>query len=264
MGSTAAARPGGRGGSATTTCTAAGDHKAREKQAVEYRFQARDLQEKACRDVRQTLAIAYQDVLRRSTSSLAICRRTSCRPKAMQAYRQQFDIGQRTLLDLLDTQNELFEANRAYINARYDEIIAQARTLASMGQLTAALGVARPDQPGLQEAGQDREPRCRPKSSVPSMRPRSRWSTRPSRSQAGADQARAAAQGHLPGQRAVRLRQVVGQARRQAGTRQPDGQDQGRGCRGVCRGRSYRFDRYRLSTTASCRCGVPTRSRPIS
>ena len=144
-----------------------GYDKAREKQAVEYRFQARDLQEKACRDVRQTLAIAYQDVLKINEQLGYLQTHQLSTEKAMQAYRQQFDIGQRTLLDLLDTQNELFEANRAYINARYDEIIAQARTLASMGQLTAALGVARPDQPGLQEAGQDREPLLPPEELCP-------------------------------------------------------------------------------------------------
>ena len=144
-----------------------GYDKAREKQAVEYRFQARDLQEKACRDVRQTLAIAYQDVVKIREQIGYLQTHQLSTEKAMQAYRQQFDIGQRTLLDLLDTQNELFEANRAYINARYDEAIAQARTLASMGKLTAALGVSRPDQPGLQEAGQDRDPLLPPEELCP-------------------------------------------------------------------------------------------------
>ena len=40
--------------------------------------------------------------------------------KARNAYRQQFDIGQRTLLDLLDTENELFQARRAVANAEQD------------------------------------------------------------------------------------------------------------------------------------------------
>ena len=75
---------------------------------------------------------------------------------AREAYRQQFDIGQRTLLDVLDTQNEYFEASRAYINAQYNEFLAQARTLASMGRLVETLGVSRPDQPTLADVGQDR------------------------------------------------------------------------------------------------------------
>jgi outer membrane protein, adhesin transport system len=75
---------------------------------------------------------------------------------AREAYRQQFDIGQRTLLDVLDTQNEYFEASRAYLNAQYNQFLAQARTLASMGKLTASLGVSRPDMPSPTDVGQDR------------------------------------------------------------------------------------------------------------
>ncbi|MDD2728997.1 TolC family outer membrane protein [Malikia sp.] len=135
-----------------------GYDQAREKRAVEYQFQARDLQEKACRDVRQTLSIAYQDMVKLKEQLGYLDTHRLSTEKALQAYRQQFEIGQRSLLDLLDTQNELFEANRAHINARYDQIIAQARTLSGMGKLTAALGIGRPGQPSLQDAGQDRHP----------------------------------------------------------------------------------------------------------
>lgn len=129
---------------------------AREKQAIELQYQARDLQEKACRDVRQTLAIAYNDVVRLTDQLNYLDQHRLSTEKARQAYRQQFEIGQRTLLDMLNTQNEYFEASRAYTNARYNHILAQARTLSSMGKLTASLGVTRPDQPTASDAGQDR------------------------------------------------------------------------------------------------------------
>ncbi len=145
-----------------------GYDKAREKQAVEYRFQARDLQEKACRDVRQTLTIAFQDVVKINEQLGYLQTHQLSTEKVMQGYREQFYANKdRSLLDLLDTQNELFEANRAYINARHDQLIAQARTLASMGKLTAALGVARPDQPSLKEVGQDRDPLLPPEELCP-------------------------------------------------------------------------------------------------
>jgi adhesin transport system outer membrane protein len=63
--------------------------------------------------------------------------------KALTAYRQQFQIGQRTLLDLLDTENELFQARRAVVNARHDLGIAHARTQASVGNLLRTLDVTR-------------------------------------------------------------------------------------------------------------------------
>jgi adhesin transport system outer membrane protein len=133
-----------------------GSDKARERQAVDQKEQARDLQEKACRDVRQTLSIAYSDVRSLNEQLRYMDQHRLSTEKSREAYRQQFDIGQRTLLDLLDSQNEYFEATRSYINARYNQAAAQARTLAGMGQLVATLGVPRENLPSAQDAGQDR------------------------------------------------------------------------------------------------------------
>lgn len=133
-----------------------GADKARERQAVQQKEQARDLQEKACRDVRQTLSIAYSDARALGEQQRYLDQHRLSTEKSREAYRQQFDIGQRTLLDLLDSQNEYFEATRAYINARHNQATAQARTLAGMGQLVSALGVNRADVPSPQDAGQER------------------------------------------------------------------------------------------------------------
>ena len=133
-----------------------GSDRARENQAVSESEQARDLKDKACRDVRQTLSIAYSDVRSLNEQQRYMDQHRLATEKSREAYRQQFDLGQRTLLDLLDSQNEFFEATRSYINAHYNQVTAQARTLAGMGQLVAALGVNRADMPSAQDAGQDR------------------------------------------------------------------------------------------------------------
>jgi adhesin transport system outer membrane protein len=65
--------------------------------------------------------------------------------KARDAYRQQFDIGQRSLLDLLNAENELYTAKRAYANAEYDLQLAYARTQAAKNTLTSTLGLSRSD-----------------------------------------------------------------------------------------------------------------------
>src|SRR5690606_21258434 len=46
-------------------------------------------------------------------------------------------------LDLLDAENEYFQASRAYVNALSDNALARARTLAAMGKLLPALGIVR-------------------------------------------------------------------------------------------------------------------------
>jgi adhesin transport system outer membrane protein len=130
-----------------------GADKAKEKQAVNLADQARDQQEKACRDVRQTLSLAFSDARSLNEQLGYIDKHRLATEKTREAYRQQFDIGQRTLLDLLDTQNEFFEASRSYINSRHEQAAAQARTLAAMGQLVSAMGANRADMPGAEEAG---------------------------------------------------------------------------------------------------------------
>jgi adhesin transport system outer membrane protein len=60
-------------------------------------------------------------------------------------YRQQFDIGQRGLLDLLDADNELFLNRDALVTATYAEMTASYRLLATMGVLTKALSVTKPE-----------------------------------------------------------------------------------------------------------------------
>ena len=134
-----------------------GADNARLFQAIENLNQAKELREKACRDLRQTLSIAYNDVQRLKDQLEFLNQHALSTEKAREAYRQQFDIGQRTLLDLLDTQNEYYEAARAYANARYNQITAQARTLAGMGRMMASIDAVRPDLPAAKDVGQDKE-----------------------------------------------------------------------------------------------------------
>ncbi len=60
-------------------------------------------------------------------------------------YGQQFDIGQRGLLDLLDANNELFLSRDNLITARYAEIFATYRLLATMGALVDTVGAPAPE-----------------------------------------------------------------------------------------------------------------------
>ncbi|MCP4842752.1 MAG: OmpA family protein, partial [Halieaceae bacterium] len=58
------------------------------------------------------------------------------------AYRDQFRRGERSLLDLLDSQNEYFDSQRAHIAAKTDLLAAEASTLSNMGMLLASLDVS--------------------------------------------------------------------------------------------------------------------------
>ena len=143
-----------------------GSDQARVRQTAHLVSQAADQRDKACRDARQTAAIAYNDVGKLAEQMLYLDRNVLAIEKARDAYRQQFDIGQRSLLDLLNSENELYTAKRAYANAEIDLGIAQARTQASVGTLVSVLGLARAgtaaEQPDVQswQAGDDAAARC--------------------------------------------------------------------------------------------------------
>ena len=122
-----------------------GSDRARERQYGERKNIALDLREKACRDTRQTLSIAYNDVLRLKELANYLATQVSLLEKTRDAYRDQFNVGQRTLLDLLDTENELLSARRNAVNADTDLSLAYLRTYAGMGTLLEYLGLQKLD-----------------------------------------------------------------------------------------------------------------------
>lgn len=130
---------------------------ARSRQVAQQINTAQDLFDKACRDLRQTLAIAYNDTRKLSEQISYLDEHQLATEKARDAYRKQFDIGQRTLLDLLDTENELFQARRAYTNASHDLTTAYARMAASMGSLVTSLGLTERGADALPELGADKD-----------------------------------------------------------------------------------------------------------
>jgi adhesin transport system outer membrane protein len=142
-----------------------GSDQARVRQQANLVTQAADLRDRACRDVRQVAAIAFNDTRKLADQLVFLDRNTLAIEKARDAYRQQFDIGQRSLLDLLNSENEVYTARRAYANAEFDLALAWARTQAAMNQLTPTLGLSRVDQAAAEVAadwaqGEDAPSRC--------------------------------------------------------------------------------------------------------
>ena len=119
---------------------------ARQTASAERKNQALDLRDKACRDVRQTLSIAYNEVRRLQAQRSSIDHQVNAIEKTRDAYKAQFNIGQRSLLDLLDTENELLNARRTAVNADADMDQAYLRTQAGIGRLLEFLGLKRIDE----------------------------------------------------------------------------------------------------------------------
>jgi len=133
------------------------------KQTAEKLNNSRDLRDKACVDTRQVVTIAYNDIRQLAEQQVYRERHVISIENAREAYRKQFDIGQRTLLDLLDTENEYFQAKRSLANANYDMQIAYARVYAGQGELLRKIGASRGNVPEYtREAYADADNVCAP------------------------------------------------------------------------------------------------------
>lgn len=116
-----------------------GSDRARVRQYNEKLYESYDLRDKVCRDLRQTTRIAWNDTLKLQDQLQFQDQHQLATAKARDAYRKQFDIGQRTLLDLLDSENELYDARRTYLISEADMEVAHARVLAPTGHLLETL-----------------------------------------------------------------------------------------------------------------------------
>jgi outer membrane protein, adhesin transport system len=124
---------------------AGGANRAAVRRSLDEVNIAKDLRDQACGDLRQVTQIAFNDIGRLSSQLVPLQQHKLSSNKVRTAYGDQFAIGQRTLLDLLDAENEYFQASRAYASAQSDLVIAKLRTMAAFGKLLPSLGIVTED-----------------------------------------------------------------------------------------------------------------------
>jgi len=125
---------------------------ARVRQTAAQTYAARDVRDYTCRNVQQELSIAWNNIVRLRQQMPFLQQHERDITQVRVAYMQQFKIGQRTLLDLLDTENELFDARQALTNGIFDLRAAEYRWLALSHRILPTLGLADPYQEQPEEA----------------------------------------------------------------------------------------------------------------
>ena len=121
-----------------------GSDKARLQSDAHKINQAMDIRNNALRTLNENLALSW-NAMNNARVQLPAAREyaeTTTRVRA--AYQDQFGLGQRTLLDLLDSENELYNANRRYTEVRYTEEFSMYRVLANMGELLSKQRISLP------------------------------------------------------------------------------------------------------------------------
>lgn len=103
--------------------------------------EAREVMRRAERQLEQSVRLSWTAYISAKDRLPSLRQHAEASVKTHDAYVKQFTLGQRTLLDLLDTENELFTSSTNYINGQYVELYSRYRVLTDAGLILQALGV---------------------------------------------------------------------------------------------------------------------------
>jgi len=124
---------------------------ARKKETAFQVEEAKEIRNNTYREVVESIRLSwmsYQGTLERLEFLQS---RVDSANKTAEAYKKQWNIGQRTLLDVLDSEAELIQAKEQLLRAQNEKHYAQYRILDGMGRLVPAMGLKYPQQAYLEE-----------------------------------------------------------------------------------------------------------------
>jgi len=122
-----------------------GGDQARVRQTQHQIEEAKAVQSNSLREVLQSVELSWNaySILSRQLPHLE--QHVASSQETRNSYQKQFNIGQRSLLDLLDTENEVFSSKNDLTNALHDQLAAQYRVVNGMGTLLDTLNLALPE-----------------------------------------------------------------------------------------------------------------------
>ncbi|MGR5063755.1 TolC family outer membrane protein [Photobacterium sp. DNB22_13_2] len=123
-----------------------GSDLAESRRAAYQLSQSKDVRDRAYRLLEESTRLAWSGMELALNQILYLQKHVDASARTVIAYEKQFRIGKRTLLDVLNTENELFEARKAYLDAHYAGILAKYRVLNSTGQLLEEMRVDVPNR----------------------------------------------------------------------------------------------------------------------
>ncbi|MET4693570.1 TolC family outer membrane protein [Endozoicomonas lisbonensis] len=121
-----------------------GSDSARRQEAAYRVEESHAMQQDTQRMVRETLRIAWAAMENLSAEEPYLKKHMDASAQTVKAYQKQFELGKRTLLDLLDSENENFQAQRSYTTAVHRGLYARYRVLNGLGHLMQQLNIGMP------------------------------------------------------------------------------------------------------------------------
>jgi adhesin transport system outer membrane protein len=93
------------------------------------------------RQTREDVRVAFRALATAEERIVPLRQHTESSEQVLKGYRSQFDLGRRSLLDLLDAQNELFQSQLSRTDGEYRIVLAHYELLFTMGGLLETVGV---------------------------------------------------------------------------------------------------------------------------
>ena len=115
--------------------------------------EANEVLNRTHRQIEESLSIALNAYVTTRDRLVSLQQYVESSDSTRAAYAKQFSIGQRTLLDLLNAENEYFNARLSFLSGQYTELASVFGVFAGMGQLLAALQIALPPEGGAPSGG---------------------------------------------------------------------------------------------------------------
>jgi adhesin transport system outer membrane protein len=134
---------------------AGGGDTARRAGAIERAAEAREAMKRIAIQAYEETRRSWSAMVRQRQQVEVLRDRLRGAEGVLAAYRQQFDVGQRDLLDVLDAQQDVFIARTNLTTAEFSELFANYRLLAVTGDLLPALKI---EDPAEAEGGRAAQP----------------------------------------------------------------------------------------------------------
>lgn len=126
---------------------------ARVREFTHRHQQAKEERAEAARAIEDDVRQTWARMVSSGERAREFAAQAAANQEVVRAYKDQFTLDRRTLLDVLDAQNELFVSRSNSINAEFLEMFSVFRILALKGELLPTLGVAYPRESGKMNKG---------------------------------------------------------------------------------------------------------------
>ncbi len=127
---------------------------ARRREHVYRHAQSKENRVEAARKVESDVRQTWAAMVASGERAVEYSAQAEANERVVAAYKDQFELDRRSLLDVLDAQNELFVSRSNTVSAEYLEMLAVFRLLALQGRLLEALNVDAPYEAIVQDVRQ--------------------------------------------------------------------------------------------------------------